>query len=218
MISRCFAMIPQWHFQWVLCLINFSSELSAQFQRHFCVWITRFTVKRYFKKCSCKLTRYQGCIALPSNYMRHKGFLFISSSKKPLIFLAAECPCVLADALWHAVGLQIAFISSCRFRIIPGITVVQCHLLQTIWKSKETNGSDFDITVVVWFKEDLIKYWFESHQIINAYLVVHYQVISGNKHSSCFLCCCLFTLMDDNYIPTRALSSALQFAILFLLQ
>lgn len=92
------------------------------------------------------------------------------------------------------------------------------YLLQTIWKSKETNGSDFDITVVVWFKKDLIKYWFESHQIINAYLVVHYQVISGNKYNSCFLCCCLFTLMDDNYIPTRALSSALQFAILFLLQ
>lgn len=159
MISRCFAMIPQWRFQWVLCLINFSSELSAQFQRHFCVWITRFTVKRYFKKCSFKLTRYQGCIALPSNYMRHKGFLFISSSKKPLIFLAAECPCVLADALWHAVGLQIAFISSCRFRIIPGITVVQCHWIDgcIYFKLSESQKKQMEVILTLLLWSDLRK-------------------------------------------------------------
>jgi len=96
-------------FQWFICT-SAKARLCQSHKIH--------TLRRYIKKCFFKLTRRMECIALPSNYARNTGFFFVSSSRKPPIFLVTECPCVLADAHWHAASLQTAFTSSCRINFL----------------------------------------------------------------------------------------------------
>lgn len=101
--------LPNQFFQWFICTSP-KARLSQTYKIH--------TVNRYFEKCFCTLTRCPDCIAFPSSYARNKSCFFVSSSRKPVIFLVTECPCVLADVHWHTAGLQTAFPSNCRINFL----------------------------------------------------------------------------------------------------
>lgn len=135
--------LPNQYFQWFICRSP-KARLCQSCKIH--------TVKRYFEKCFFKLAEWQDCIAFPSSYTRNKGFSFVSSLRKAVIFLVIECPWVLADAhcrpsdcVQHS--RRINFLNDCSLE--PQNHWV--YLYQSTWKSKQTCLGDFEITIRVWF-------------------------------------------------------------------
>lgn len=135
--------LPNQFFQWFICTSPKARLCQSDKIR---------TVKRYSEKCFLKLTVCQDCIAFPSSYTRNKGFSFVSSSRKAVIFLVSECPWVLTDAHCRPsdcihLSCRISFLNNCSLE--PRNRWV--YLYQTTWKSKQTHLGDFEITIRVCF-------------------------------------------------------------------